>query len=95
MASLDNLRLLEPPPPFAQGEVLRAEVRAFLAEHLPKRAITEGVGSWGGSNREFSRKMGARGWIGMTWPKRYGGHERSALERYVVHRGDARRRARR
>jgi hypothetical protein len=28
--------------------------------------------------------MGQRGWIGMTWPKRYGGHERSALERYVV-----------
>jgi alkylation response protein AidB-like acyl-CoA dehydrogenase len=83
MASLDNLRF-EPPPPFAAGEVLRAEVRAFLAEHLPRRAITVGVGSWGGSDREFSRKMGARGWIGMTWPKRYGGHERSALERYVV-----------
>ena len=28
--------------------------------------------------------LGARGWIGMTWPTRYGGHERSALERYVV-----------
>ncbi len=28
--------------------------------------------------------MGERGWIGMTWPKQYGGHERSALERYVV-----------
>ena len=28
--------------------------------------------------------MGQRGWIGMTWPKQYGGHERSALERYVV-----------
>jgi alkylation response protein AidB-like acyl-CoA dehydrogenase len=28
--------------------------------------------------------MGARGWIGMTWPKRYGGHERTAIERYVV-----------
>ena len=24
------------------------------------------------------------GWIGMTWPKKYGGHERSFLERYVV-----------
>jgi len=83
MASIDNLRF-EPPPPFPEAEVLRGEVRAFLAEHLPKRAITEGVGSWGGSSREFSRKMGARGWIGMTWPKRYGGHERSALERYVV-----------
>jgi alkylation response protein AidB-like acyl-CoA dehydrogenase len=83
MASNDNLRF-EPPPPLPEAEVLRAEVRAFLAEHLPRRAITEGVGSWGGSSREFSRKMGARGWIGMTWPKRYGGHERSALERYVV-----------
>ncbi|MEI9983640.1 MAG: acyl-CoA dehydrogenase family protein [Aliidongia sp.] len=40
--------------------------------------------SWSGTDPEFSRKMGARGWIGMTWPKRYGGHERSALERYVV-----------
>jgi len=59
-------------------------VRAFLAEHLPPRAITAGVGSWGGYDPEFSRKMGARGWIGMTWPKRYGGQERSALERYVV-----------
>jgi Acyl-CoA dehydrogenase, middle domain/Acyl-CoA dehydrogenase, N-terminal domain len=28
--------------------------------------------------------MGARGWIGMTWPKRHGGRERSSLERYVV-----------
>jgi alkylation response protein AidB-like acyl-CoA dehydrogenase len=28
--------------------------------------------------------MALRGWIGMTWPKRYGGHERSSLERYVV-----------
>jgi alkylation response protein AidB-like acyl-CoA dehydrogenase len=33
---------------------------------------------------DFSRKMGQRGWIGMTWPKQHGGHERSSLERYVV-----------
>src|SRR5262249_30066712 len=26
-------------------------------------------------SEEFSRKVGARGWIGMTWPKRYGGGE--------------------
>ena len=35
-------------------------------------------------HRDFSRRMGERGWIGMTWPKKYGGHERTALERYVV-----------
>ena len=39
-----------------------------------------------GSNRSaaFSRRLGARAWIGMTWPKRYGGGERSLLERYLV-----------
>ena len=33
---------------------------------------------------EFSRRVGAKGWLGMTWPKKYGGQERSFLERYVV-----------
>jgi acyl-CoA dehydrogenase len=33
---------------------------------------------------ELSRRIGARGWIGMTWPKQYGGHQRTFLERYVV-----------
>ena len=37
-----------------------------------------------GLNREFARKVGEKGWIGMTWPKQYGGQERSFLERYVV-----------
>jgi alkylation response protein AidB-like acyl-CoA dehydrogenase len=40
--------------------------------------------SWGGFDRDFSRLVGARGWIGMTWPKKYGGAERSGLERHVV-----------
>ncbi|MBI4590051.1 MAG: acyl-CoA dehydrogenase family protein [Candidatus Rokubacteria bacterium] len=65
-------------------ETLRAEVRGFLQENLGGRAPDQRARSWGGFDREFSRKVGARGWIGMTWPKRYGGHERSALERYVV-----------
>jgi alkylation response protein AidB-like acyl-CoA dehydrogenase len=33
---------------------------------------------------EFSRKLGAKGWIGMTWPRMYGGQERSQLERYIL-----------
>src|SRR5262245_35764670 len=40
--------------------------------------------SWTGFDAAFSRQLGARGWIGMVWPRRYGGGERSALERYVV-----------
>jgi len=69
-------------PPAA--EALRAEVRDFLRAELKDRRRAERADSWGGFDPAFSRKVGARGWIGMTWPTRYGGHERSFLERYVV-----------
>jgi Acyl-CoA dehydrogenase, N-terminal domain/Acyl-CoA dehydrogenase, middle domain len=73
------------PPPAVPGiDVLRREVRAFLAEALKDRTAGERAESWIGHDPAFSRAVGARGWIGMTWPKEYGGHERSALERYVV-----------
>lgn len=65
-------------------ESLRGEVRAFLSKRLadfPRRSRAQ---SWMGFDSEFSRSLGARGWIGMIWPKKYGGHERTALERYVV-----------
>lgn len=65
-------------------ETLRAEVRAFLAEALQAVPRARRNRNWSGANPEFSRQMAARGWIGMTWPRRYGGHERSMLERYVV-----------
>ena len=35
-------------------------------------------------NRNFSRRCGAEGFIGMTWPVEYGGGGYSVLERYVV-----------
>src|SRR5258708_29208189 len=72
---------VELPP---ECDALRNEVRDFIADELA-------AGLWVpnsdfGSHRSaaFSRRLGARGWIGMTWPKRYGGGERSMLERYVV-----------
>jgi alkylation response protein AidB-like acyl-CoA dehydrogenase len=72
------------PPLSPAAELVRAEVREFLRTELAERNALERAESWNGWSAEFSAKMGARGWIGMTWPKRYGGHERSALERYVV-----------
>jgi alkylation response protein AidB-like acyl-CoA dehydrogenase len=67
-----------------EAESLRHEVRQFLKEQFSGAAPVKRAKSWGGFDREFSRRVGARGWIGMTWPKKYGGHERSYLERYVV-----------
>ena len=73
--------LLELPP---EAEALRGEVREFLRETVGDAAPHKRARSWGGFDREFSKKVGARGWIGLMWPKKYGGHERTALERYVV-----------
>ena len=63
---------------------LRAQIREFLAEHLSEYPNVKRAQSWSGSDRAFSKLMGAHGFIGMTWPKKYGGGERSALERYVM-----------
>lgn len=79
-----NLRF-EPIRLPAECEALRAEVRAFLAEEVASGTFDPHRPGHGDShNRAFSRRIGAKGWIGMTWPKKYGGHERSFLERYVV-----------
>jgi alkylation response protein AidB-like acyl-CoA dehydrogenase len=60
---------------------LRSEVRAFLAEG----GFVPAVNAWmDGHDRSFSQRVGARGWIGMTWPREYGGGGRSASERHVV-----------
>ena len=66
------------------SEALRQEVRAFLAEDIASGAWAPQGDFATSFSAEFSRKLGARGWIGMTWPRRYGGHERSMLHRYVV-----------
>jgi alkylation response protein AidB-like acyl-CoA dehydrogenase len=63
---------------------LRAEVRAFLDDEIAKGSFTPSVGAMVEADESFSRKLGAKGWLGMTWPKQYGGGERSSLERYVV-----------
>jgi alkylation response protein AidB-like acyl-CoA dehydrogenase len=63
---------------------LRAELREFLATRLKDYPATLRASSWLAVDPDFSRDLGSRGWIGMTWPKQYGGHERSTMERYTV-----------
>jgi acyl-CoA dehydrogenase len=76
-------------PPLATpapgSDALRRDVRGFLAEQRSAGGFVPRVDSWiSGWDEEFSRRLGRRGWLGMTIPKRYGGHGRSHLERYVV-----------
>ncbi len=68
-----------------EAEDLRQDVRAFLAAEIDRGTfLPYPTMESEDFNREFSRRVGAKGWIGMTWPRKYGGQERSFLERYVV-----------
>ncbi len=68
-----------------EADALRKEVRQFLREEIDRGTFTPGAGDMGANfNPDFSRKVGAKGWIGMTWPKEYGGHGRTQIERYVL-----------
>lgn len=66
-----------------EAESLREEVRVFLAEALDSSDQPNSDFN-AGESATFSKKLGERGWIGMTWPEAYGGGGRSFLERYVV-----------
>jgi len=72
---------IELPP---EAEAVRHEVRAFLDETLADYPPALRGRSWSGFDPEFSRKLGQAGYIGMTFPKEYGGHGRSAFERYAM-----------
>ena len=61
---------------------LRSEVREFLETEVTIGTFRPHEGD--GFDLDFSKRVGKKGWIGMTWPKQYGGQERSFLERYVV-----------
>ena len=73
------------PAELTEGELeLQGEVRAFLARELPRGTFSPGLGMGAPRDRAFSAKLAGRGWLGMALPARYGGHDRSAVDRFVV-----------
>ncbi len=68
----------------ASVEALRQDVRDFVAEQRAAGALPMRHNSWHRYDAAFSRQCGIRGYIGMTWPRQYGGHEKNRLERFVV-----------
>ena len=58
-----------------EQEAFREEIRQFLREEITpelRRDMAENPED-GSVHKEFSRKVGARGWIGLSWPKGFGG----------------------
>lgn len=66
-------------------KTLRGSVRAFLRDAVSAGLFEPIPDSWlEGHDPSFSRILGEKGWLGMTWPTRYGGHDRPPVERFVV-----------
>ncbi len=57
----------------------------FLAEERRAGTFEPLIDAWmGGYDRKFSRKLGAKGWLGINWPEQYGGGGRSHVARLAV-----------
>jgi alkylation response protein AidB-like acyl-CoA dehydrogenase len=72
----------------AHEKKLQQEVRSYMADIMTPAMITEqqdhNLKEGGGPEfrRQFA-KMGADGWIGLSWPKGLGGKELSHMEQYI------------
>ena len=78
---LGSLPLVSIPP---EDEALRPAVRAFLKDALKGRPRDVLARSWVGLDADFSRKLAAKGWVGITFPEEYGGGGRSPYARFVL-----------
>lgn len=66
-------------------EDLRQRVRGFIAEEIGAGRFAPIGNSWSeGFSPEFSRRLGAKGWIGYHWPRQYGGQDGSAFDTLTI-----------
>jgi len=78
---IDTLELTAIP---TEDESLRADIRAFLDDALADMPPDQRARSWMGFDAEFSQALAARGWLGMTLPREYGGAARGHFARFVL-----------
>ena len=72
----------------AENEKFRAEIRAFIAQHVSQDILAEMQAGAAGAGigpltRALILKIGERGWIGMSWPKEYGGRDADIIDQYI------------
>ncbi|WP_416974071.1 acyl-CoA dehydrogenase family protein [Streptomyces sp. 4F14] len=64
---------------------LRAELREYFAELVPDNAYSRHADPVGAKRfyRETIRRLGTDGWLGVGWPKEYGGRGLTPVEQFV------------
>jgi len=80
----------------AEEQAFRQEVERFLDQHatpdvadVTRENMAQIVDT--PERRAFMRKLSERGFLGMTWPKRYGGQEREGVYEHILCEALARR----
>jgi hypothetical protein len=80
----------------AEQNAFKAEVERFLDAHqhpdvmdVTRENMAQLVDT--PPRRGFMKKMAARGWLGITWPKEYGGQEGDGVYEYLLNESLARR----
>lgn len=72
-----------------EEEQFRQEIREFLQREWPQTNDAPFVTSAGGEadsvarEKEFRKKLAQKGWLSLSWPKEYGGQERSPMELFI------------
>jgi len=69
-----------------EEEEFRKELGEFLDKELTEEISRQ---NWedkglGPEGREFARKLGAKGWLGLGWPKEYGGQGGSPMYEFIL-----------
>jgi alkylation response protein AidB-like acyl-CoA dehydrogenase len=68
-----------------EQEALRQRLRTYYEELLTpevREGLARGHGV-GEAMRKVVRQMGADGWLGIGWPREYGGHGRTEIEQFI------------
>jgi alkylation response protein AidB-like acyl-CoA dehydrogenase len=68
-----------------EQEIFRQEIRDFIKSELEQGSFKPMLNPHRvGFSQEFSRKISKKGWIGLAWPKEYGGQGRSRVEWLIL-----------
>jgi alkylation response protein AidB-like acyl-CoA dehydrogenase len=72
-----------------EEEAFRQEVERFLSEHASPEVMDANPEQLSQTvdtpaKRAFVRELARRGWLGMSWPREYGGQERSGIYDFLL-----------
>jgi alkylation response protein AidB-like acyl-CoA dehydrogenase len=67
-----------------QSDDFRAEFRAWLTAHPPPASEDTSLEKFERVGREWQRKLASSSWLGIHWPREYGGRGLSLVEEAIV-----------